>query len=369
MPIDVASARGPAGRGKTPAPGRPGLAETVEVSLTFDDNRLASLVFGQYDQNVAHIERRLGITGTALGNHLVVKGAPDAAEKARRVFERLYVRVQKGGTALTLGDVDGVIQEVTVQGNLFPSAEIAADDPGREHFEQIATRKRGAVRARNAAQSEYIKLLRANELVFAEGPAGTGKTWLAVGHAVSLLEQGHAERLILSRPAVEAGERLGFLPGDMREKVDPYLRPIYDALYDFMEARHVDRGLQTGIIEIAPLAFMRGRTLTNAVVLLDEAQNTTSMQMKMFLTRLGENSRMIITGDPSQIDLPPGQKSGLVEAVNVLDGVEGIGRVRFRDVDVVRHDLVRRIVTAYEKAAHGEAEADRNPNPRRRPLA
>ena len=368
MPIDVASARGPAGRNNRPSPGRPGLAETVEVSLTFDDNRLASLVFGQYDQNVAHIERRLGITGTALGNHLVVKGAPEAAEKARRVFERLYARVQKGGTTLTLGDVDGVIQEVTVQGNLFPSAEIVAE-PGREQFEQIATRKRGGVRARNAAQSDYIKLLRANELVFAEGPAGTGKTWLAVGHAVSLLEQGHAERLILSRPAVEAGERLGFLPGDMREKVDPYLRPIYDALYDFMEARHVDRGLQTGIIEIAPLAFMRGRTLTNAVVLLDEAQNTTSMQMKMFLTRLGENSRMIITGDPSQIDLPPGQKSGLVEAVRVLDGVEGIGRVTFRDVDVVRHDLVRRIVTAYETAAHGEADTDRNPNPRRRPLA
>ncbi|WP_238309651.1 PhoH family protein [Methylobacterium organophilum] len=345
-----------------------GLAETVEVSLTFDDNRLASLVFGQYDQNVAHIERRLDVTATALGNHLVVKGQPDAAEKARRVFERLYARVKRSGTVLTLGDVDGVIQEVTVQGNLFPSAEIAAE-PDRPLFEQIATRKRGAVRARNAAQSDYIKALRANELVFAEGPAGTGKTWLAVGHAVSLLEQGHAERLILSRPAVEAGERLGFLPGDMREKVDPYLRPIYDALYDFMEARHVDRGLETGTIEIAPLAFMRGRTLTNAVILLDEAQNTTSMQMKMFLTRLGENSRMIVTGDPSQIDLPPGQKSGLVEAVGVLDGVEGIGRVRFRDVDVVRHDLVRRIVSAYEAAAHGEAEADRNPNPRRRPLA
>nr|WP_233382889.1 PhoH family protein [Methylobacterium sp. C25] len=353
------------GRGPA-APG--GLAETVEVSLTFEDNRLASLVFGQYDQNVAHIERRIDVTATALGNHLVIKGTPDAAEKGRRVFERLYARVRKGGTAVTLGDVDGVIQEVTIQGNLFPSAEIAAE-PDREHFEQIATRRRGAVRARNAAQSDYIKLLRTKELVFAEGPAGTGKTWLAVGHAVSLLEQGHAERLILSRPAVEAGERLGFLPGDMREKVDPYLRPIYDALYDFMEARHVDRGLQTGIIEIAPLAFMRGRTLTNAVVLLDEAQNTTSMQMKMFLTRLGENSRMIVTGDPSQIDLPPGQKSGLVEAVNVLDGVEGIGRVRFRDVDVVRHDLVRRIVTAYEAASHGEAEADRNPNPRRRPVA
>ncbi|AWN42169.1 PhoH family protein [Methylobacterium durans] len=365
---DGASGRGGALRGRGPA-SRPGeIMETVEVSLTFDDNRLASLVFGQYDQNVAHIERRLGVTATALGNHLVVKGAPDAAEKARRVFERLYARAQESGTALTLGDVDGAIQETTVQGNLFPSAEIAAESD-RPQFDQIATRRRGAVRARSAAQDAYIKALRSNELVFAEGPAGTGKTWLAVGHAVSLLEQGHVERLILSRPAVEAGERLGFLPGDMREKVDPYLRPIYDALYDFMEARHVDRGLQTGQIEIAPLAFMRGRTLTNAVVLLDEAQNTTSMQMKMFLTRLGENSRMIVTGDPSQIDLPPGQRSGLVEAVSILDGVEGIGRVTFRDVDVVRHDLVRRIVTAYEKASHGEAEADRNPNPRRRPLA
>ena len=366
---------GPAGRGTPRGRGlaaRSGPYETAEISLTFDDNRLASLVFGQYDQNVAHLERKLSVTATALGNHLVVKGPPDAAELARRVFEKLYDRARESGP-LTLGDVDGAIQEATLQGNLFPQAEIPAELPagsdGGARFEQIATRRRGAVRARNAAQDAYIKLLRTNELVFAEGPAGTGKTWLAVGHAVSLLEQGHAERLILSRPAVEAGERLGFLPGDMREKVDPYLRPIYDALYDFMEARHVDRALQTGIIEIAPLAFMRGRTLTNAVVLLDEAQNTTSMQMKMFLTRLGEGSRMIVTGDPSQIDLPPGQKSGLVEAVSVLDGVEGIGRVTFKDVDVVRHDLVRRIVTAYERAAHGESEADRNPNPRRRPLA
>jgi phosphate starvation-inducible PhoH-like protein len=166
---------------------------------------------------------------------------------------------------------------------------------------------------------------------------------------VSLLEAGQVDRLIISRPAVEAGERLGFLPGDMREKVDPYLRPIYDALYDFMDARHVDRGLQTGMIEIAPLAFMRGRTLTNALVLLDEAQNTTTMQMKMFLTRLGEGSRMIITGDPTQIDLPPGQKSGLIEAVRILNGVEGVARVTFKEGDVVRHDLVRRIVAAYDR--------------------
>jgi phosphate starvation-inducible PhoH-like protein len=256
--------------------------------------------------------------------------------------------------------VDGAIEESTLQGSLFPAAETPAA-PGLTAFDQIATRKRGPVRARNAAQNAYIKALKQNELVFAEGPAGTGKTWLAVGYAVALLEQGQADRLILSRPAVEAGERLGFLPGDMREKVDPYLRPIYDALYDFMEARHVDRGLQTGMIEIAPLAFMRGRTLTNAVVLLDEAQNTTSMQMKMFLTRLGEGSRMIITGDPTQIDLPPGQKSGLIEAVRILDGVEGIARVTFKEQDVVRHDLVRRIVTAYDAAARLEQPAPEPP--------
>ncbi len=332
----------------------PGVEERAEITLAFDDNRLASLVFGHYDQNLAHLERRLGVAANALGNHVVLKGVPGATDKARHVLENLYERV-RNGASLSLGDVDGAIQESAVQGTLFPAAEAPAN--GRPGFDQIATRKRGPVRARNAAQNAYIKALKQNELVFAEGPAGTGKTWLAVGHAVSLLEQGQAERLILSRPAVEAGERLGFLPGDMREKVDPYLRPIYDALYDFMEARHVERGLQTGMIEIAPLAFMRGRTLTNAVVLLDEAQNTTSMQMKMFLTRLGEGSRMIINGDPTQIDLPSGQKSGLIEAVRILDGVEGIARIIFKEQDVVRHDLVRRIVTAYEAATRTDPGA------------
>jgi phosphate starvation-inducible PhoH-like protein len=191
--------------------------------------------------------------------------------------------------------------------------------------------------------------------VFAEGPAGTGKTWLAVGHAVWLLEQGLVERLILSRPAVEAGERLGFLPGDMKEKVDPYLRPIYDALYDFMDARMVERGIQTGMIEIAPLAFMRGRTLSKAAILLDEAQNATAMQMKMFLTRLGEGSRMMVNGDPSQTDLAPGQKSGLSDAIALLGRLEPVGHVRFRHGDVVRHDLVRQIVEAYETAKSTEA--------------
>ena len=192
--------------------------------------------------------------------------------------------------------------------------------------------------------------MRQYELVFAEGPAGTGKTWLAVGHAVSLLEQGLVERLVLSRPAVEAGERLGFLPGDMRDKVDPYLRPIYDALYDFMDGRVVERGIQTGMIEVAPLAFMRGRTLSKAAVLLDEAQNATTMQMKMFLTRLGEGSRMIVNGDPSQTDLGPSQKPGLDEAIKLLSSNPRIGHIRFTHVDVVRHDLVRQIVEAYERS-------------------
>jgi phosphate starvation-inducible PhoH-like protein len=314
----------------------------AEITLAFDDNRHASLLFGLYDQNLAKVERRLGVLANALGNQVTIKGPPEACEQARHVLENLYARV-KLGQPVGLGDVDGAIQEGVQQGSLFPNAEI-----GRAVFEEISTRRRGVVRARNAAQDLYIRSLKRHELSFAEGPAGTGKTWLAVGYAVSLLEQGVIERLILTRPALEAGERLGFLPGDMREKVDPYLRPIFDALNDFMDGRMVERGMQTGMIEVAPLAFMRGRTLQNACILLDEAQNTTSVQMKMFLTRLGEGSRMIVNGDPSQTDLPPGQISGLREAIGLLSGLEGVGHVRFVESDVVRHDLVRRIVAAYE---------------------
>jgi phosphate starvation-inducible PhoH-like protein len=214
---------------------------------------------------------------------------------------------------------------------------------------QIATRKATIV-ARTPAQDAYMRAMERSELVFGIGPAGTGKTYLAVAHAATLLERGDINRIILSRPAVEAGERLGFLPGDMKEKVDPYLRPLYDALYDMMRPEHVERCITSGVIEVAPLAFMRGRTLANAVVILDEAQNTTSMQMKMFLTRLGENSKMIVTGDPSQVDLPPGQKSGLIEAVQLLEGIEGVHVSRFNDKDVVRHALVGRIVRAYDQA-------------------
>jgi phosphate starvation-inducible PhoH-like protein len=313
-----------------------------EITLAFDDNRLASLVFGHYDQNLARIERQLGVVANANGNHVIIKGPPEACEHARRVLENLYERVRLGQTAMP-GDVDGAIAEGSLQGTLFPKEAEA-----RHVFDHLSTRKRGIVRPRNAAQDQYLRAIKRFELVFAEGPAGTGKTWLAVGYAVSLLEQGVVERLILSRPALEAGERLGFLPGDMREKVDPYLRPIYDALHDFMDGRMLERGMQTGMIEVAPLAFMRGRTLTNAVVLLDEAQNATAMQMKMFLTRLGEGSRMIVNGDPTQTDLPAGQKTGLSEAIALLSRLDGIGHVVFRESDVVRHDLVRRIVAAYE---------------------
>ena len=336
------------------ADGLGGATERTEVTLAFGDNRLTSLVLGQYDQNIAKLERRLNVVANANGNHIVLKGAPEACEHARRVLEALYARVQSG-QSITPGDVDGAIEEGALQASLFPKEAVNE----RLVFDEIRTRKRGAVKARTVAQDLYLRALKKYELVFAEGPAGTGKTWLAVGHAVSLLERGAVERLILSRPAVEAGERLGFLPGDMREKIDPYLRPIYDALNEFMDARTVERGMQTGIIEVAPLAFMRGRTLSNAVVLLDEAQNTTSMQMKMMLTRLGEGSRMIINGDPSQTDLPAGQKSGLTEAVNLLSSVEGVGHVKFRDGDVVRHDLVRRIVQAYDKAGRDAQEASK----------
>lgn len=327
--------------------GRPtGDSELAEITLAFEDNRHASMVFGQYDQNLAKLERRLGVVANANGNHVTIKGPLEACEHARLALENLYARVELG-QPVGLGDVDGAIEEGAMQGTLFPREQ----ETGRPVFEQIGTRRRGIVRARNLAQDLYLRAMKRHELVFAEGPAGTGKTWLAVGFAVLLLEQGAVERLILTRPALEAGERLGFLPGDMREKVDPYLRPIYDALADFMDARMLERGMQTGMIEVAPLAFMRGRTLTNACILLDEAQNATPMQMKMFLTRFGEGSRMIITGDPSQTDLPPGQKSGLSEALELLSGLEGIGHVVFTEADVVRHDLVRRIVGAYEAAA------------------
>jgi phosphate starvation-inducible PhoH-like protein len=321
----------------------------AQVVLAFDDNRLASQLFGQYGQNLALVERRLEVVAEQRGNHVTLAGSRDGVEQARRVLEGLYERLKRGDEIVS-GDVEGAIRLAIAQGSLFDYDAVRA----RPSFEEINLRKR-PVRARTAAQDAYIRALRRHAMVFGTGPAGTGKTWLAVAHAVQLFERKEVDRIVLSRPAVEAGERLGFLPGDMREKVDPYLRPIYDALYDLMDSRIVERALQTGEIEIAPLAFMRGRTLSNAVVILDEAQNTTAMQMKMFLTRLGENGRMIVTGDPSQVDLPPGATSGLAEATRLLENVEGIGHVAFTAEDVIRHELVARIVEAYDKAARKAA--------------
>src|SRR6476659_6466983 len=322
---------------------------SAQIALTFDDNRLASALFGQYGQNLALIERRLGVVATSRGNQVTLEGPREGSEQARRVLEGLYERLKRGDE-LVQGDVDGAIRLAISQGSLFDFDPAAA----RDGFAEINLRKR-RVRARTPAQDAYVRALKRHALVFSTGPAGTGKTWLAVAHAVQLFERKEVDRIVLSRPAVEAGERLGFLPGDMREKVDPYLRPIYDALYDLMDARIVERAPQTTEIEIAPLAFMRGRTLSHAAVILDEAQNATTMQMKMFLTRLGEGSRMVVTGDPTQIDLPNGQASGLAEASRLLENVEGIAQVRFTAEDVIRHELVARIVAAYEGSSQRPA--------------
>ncbi len=320
--------------------------EESHIVVTFDDNRLIPALFGEFDRNLALIEQRLGVDAAARGNQVTIRGSADACTRARLALDILYGRLQEGHE-LAPGDVDGAVR-------IAEAAEAQLSLPtleprGRLAMAQISTRRR-TVMARTMMQDAYIRAFDRAEMIFGTGPAGTGKTYLAVAYAAAMVERGSAERIILSRPAVEAGERLGFLPGDMREKVDPYLRPLYDALYDMMPLDRVERGLQSGMIEVAPLAFMRGRTLSDAIVILDEAQNTTSMQMKMFLTRLGENSKMIVTGDPSQIDLPPGQVSGLVEAIDLLKGVAGIAQIRFTSADVVRHPLVGRIVEAYDRA-------------------
>ncbi len=339
--MSLTAFRGPqapgAGRGKSsPAD----TSAKRRVVVPFEDNRHLPKLLGEYDSHLALIEDRLGIDAHAHGNVVILTGAGPDCQIARGVLESAYTRIQKGED-IGPGDIDGLIRHAR-------SAE-----PTVAGQAQISTRRK-VVKARTPAQSVYMRALDKIDLVFGIGPAGTGKTYLAVAYAAHCLERGIVERIILSRPAVEAGERLGFLPGDMREKVDPYLRPLYDALYDVLPPEKVERDIETGTIEIAPLAFMRGRTLANAFVILDEAQNTTTMQMKMFLTRLGENSKMVITGDPSQVDLPPGQRSGLDDAVSLLKGVQGIEVCRFANADIVRRDLVARIVDAYDKAAPGK---------------
>ena len=311
-------------------------AVEARVVVPFEDNRHLNRLLGEYDGHLALLEERLGIEAQAHGNMVTLTGPSAACETARDVLEKLYARIRQGED-IGPGDLDGLLRHA---GN---------DAAPTDGLAQIRTRRR-IVTARSPIQGAYIQAMQRVDLVFGLGPAGTGKTYLAVAFAAQCLERGLVDRIVLSRPAVEAGERLGFLPGDMREKVDPYLRPLYDALYDVLPQAKVERDLDTGVIEIAPLAFMRGRTLAHAFVILDEAQNTTSMQMKMFLTRLGEGSKMAVTGDPSQVDLPPGQRSGLEEAVGLLSGIRGIEAIRFTSADVVRRDLVARIVDAYDHA-------------------
>ena len=334
-------------------------AESQQSLISFDDNHLARELFGQYDEHLAVLERDLDVEAASRGNQVTLKGSDIAIEQAEQVLELLYDRLD-GGEAVGVGDVEGAIRHITVssaQTKIPQNGKKSAGKPGAVQA-SISTAKK-TVHARTPTQDAYIRAMDRAELVFGTGPAGTGKTYLAVAYAASLLERGAIDRIILSRPAVEAGERLGFLPGDMKEKVDPYLRPLYDALYDMMPGEKVERAITSGIIEIAPLAFMRGRTLAHAAVILDEAQNTTSMQMKMFLTRLGEGSKMIVTGDPSQIDLPNGQISGLVEALDLLEPVKGVDMVHFTSADVVRHRLVARIVEAYDEAGRTNAVQNR----------
>ncbi|TPE50208.1 PhoH family protein [Amaricoccus solimangrovi] len=322
--------------------------ETSDSALQFPDNRLLIDLCGELDRNIVQIEQRLGVAIHRRGNQLALHGSPQEREAAEQVLRALYARLEQG-RPVTPGDIDAVIR----MGGA-PEARTPAPDPGQlEMFDggplEIRTRRK-VVEPRTPTQRVYVRDLFRHELVFGLGPAGTGKTYLAVAAAVAMFIEGRVDKIILSRPAVEAGERLGFLPGDMKDKVDPYMQPLYDALNDFFPPKQVQKMIEEKQIEIAPLAFMRGRTLANAFVVLDEAQNATTMQMKMFLTRLGEGSRMAITGDVTQIDLPRGVMSGLIEAERVLRGVDGIGFAYFKAEDVVRHPLVARIIRAYESA-------------------
>ncbi len=318
-------------------------AAPTEVALEFPDNRLLAELCGEFDRNLTALESRLGVQMLRRGNILTVIGGQAARDDAVRVLEALYNRLELGRT-VEAGDIDREVRMTGPEGAATEQAERVA--AGGERIE-IKTRRK-LVEPRTEAQKAYVRSLFANELAFGIGPAGTGKTYIAVAVGVNLFLAGQVDRIILSRPAVEAGERLGFLPGDMKDKVDPYMQPLYDALNDFFPPKQVQKMLEEKIIEIAPLAFMRGRTLANAFCVLDEAQNATSMQMKMFLTRLGEGSRMVITGDRTQVDLPRGVSSGLADAERLLQNIPRIAFNYFTSKDVVRHPLVARIIEAYE---------------------
>lgn len=338
-----------------------GDAADNRLVLEFDNNRLLPTLYGEHDKHLKRIEQTLDVVLANRGNQIFVAGTADNCARAELVLNTLYHQLERG-VEITDGDVDGALR-LSLGANM--GAHMHNDDarhnkrdgqPDKAHkrakrLEQLTvlrTQQR-EVLPRSPTQAAYINALMTCELVVGIGPAGTGKTYLAVAAAAAMLVEGRIDRIILSRPAVEAGENLGFLPGDMRDKVDPYLRPLYDALYDMLPGPQVTRLLESGEIEIAPLAFMRGRTLSNAFVILDESQNATPMQVKMFLTRMGENARIVVTGDPSQVDLPAGARSGLEDALEILPEIEGVEVIRFGVEDVMRHDMVTRIVKGYNR--------------------
>ncbi len=318
----------------------------AEAVFDLFNNQLVQQLVGEADANLRLIEKMLNVEILSFGNQMTVKGAPSDVENAQAAIETLYNKASKG---ISIGEQE-VKAAVRMSGNGHSASE------QQEMNDIVLKTKKRYIYPRSATQAQYIQEMMKNELVFGLGPAGTGKTYLAVALAVAMMLEGAIDKIILSRPAVEAGENLGFLPGDLKEKVDPYLRPLYDALYEMLPAETVDKKLALGEIEIAPLAFMRGRTLANSFIILDEAQNTTPMQMKMFLTRLGENSRMVVNGDLSQVDLPRGVISGLRDALDTLKHVDNISAVTFSAADVVRHGLVAKIVQAYEEKSKKSQE-------------
>ncbi|EJF91847.1 PhoH family protein [Bartonella melophagi] len=329
------------------------LSETDHIVLTFENNNYAKMVFGKFDENLSYIDQKLRLNIYPCGNKVSIRGSATATKHAQYALEQLY-KLAKTRQELTLSDTESAIAMANLPNEKQKSSKTIQSTTKHVPI-QLSTHKK-TIYPRTPTQEAYLRAMECSELVFGVGPAGTGKTYLAVVHAVTLLERGIIERIILSRPAVETGERLGFLPGDLKEKVDPYLRPLYDALYDMISVEKVERILASGVVEIAPLAFMRGRTLVHSAIILDEAQNTTPMQMKMFLTRLGEGARVVVTGDISQIDLPAGQKSGLTEAIRILSNIENISIIRFDEKDIVRHPLVATIVRAYERDSGKQAK-------------
>ncbi len=317
------------------------ISNIVSKTISFSDNSILPIVFGEHDKFLKIIENKLCVSIITRGNFLKVSGQEDKVQITCNLLKTLFENA-KQNNFLDEGEVYGMI-------NIFNDTTKGALDD-KENIDSLNfTAGKKLIKPRSKKQVEYFNLVRKKDLVFCCGPAGTGKTYLAVALAVSMLKSGQIEKIILSRPAVEAGERLGFLPGDLKEKIDPYLRPIYDALNDMLSFSEVLKKIENGMIEIAPLAFMRGRTLSNSFIILDESQNTTAIQMKMFLTRLGQNSRMIVNGDLSQVDLPSGTKSGLRESINILKDIKDIGFIEFEESDVVRNPLVSRIVSKYNE--------------------